>query len=63
MIKKTQGDLKLQKKKKKKPVKVNLKLNAFWTFLPSQMEVGGSAGVGVGQIRSLMGQLDPTGNN
>ena len=32
MIKKTQGDLKLQKKKKE-PVKVNLKLNALGTFL------------------------------
>ena len=37
MIKKTQVDLKLQKKKKrKKLVKVNLKLNAFGTFLVVQ---------------------------
>lgn len=31
--------------------------------LPSQVEVGGSSGVGVGQIQSLMRELDPIGNN
>ena len=51
------------KKKKKTECFQDIPGSPVTGTLPSQVEVGGSVGVGVGQIQSLIGELDPIGNN